>query len=921
MYCTKRMLAVGLLIACVWQGIGFSQESLEARQPQQAEGNRIAELIDALGSDDFSIRRDAFTQLLQLGSTALADIRDARASNNLQIAISAKALEPLLGLDLSQSDLNGELVDLLIEPSPGSVLQLCRRGKWDLAEKLVKSNFELADAFQTETGRYYSNQIVESALAQHDSLLAWPIIRLTLDMPDAEQDGSRLSVWIATRKALQLDAEIERQPETVAQRMLYAGRAQESLEAGASVNFRRKATTRGAVWSQLTRPDRAVLISGNPRSAAAQAVEAIRQEFSGDFAASDATWQELLRSTQSEDPDDKAKTSSAATQLLLEAPASSANQLMLAMLLSGRSEAVGEYLNQFDSSSAFGFFAAGNHYAETLATVGLDPQLANFNEWLLKQESAIRAEASTRGRGSAKFYQTSHVCSLIFGLGFHEEAARLLDMLADVAGKDLTLWSGSIVSWMGNSEQRVLCLEAVGNHINNMPRSSQQDLLARLFPEFGEAAYALLRATPSQQSSGETLLDVQLLDKLHSWDTQFFDENFGTSTVRDWITRTERLLIASQTASRDPLKCVQQLVALAKLADGCGLTDLALQLGNTDVRDYGAPSSVMQSQWLQAARILARQGKSEEAETLLRSWRTAGGGSNDQVALTDEVRMLFANGNFDDAIELDRSILLRPLAVSRYYQGEHYSQAVAQLQELGRLDEAKPYAELAYMLADFSSLDVYRAASDLSAILEEQKDFGSSADVLRGPLVEMLEPDSELLGALVSWNLHSSLLYSAQRERIHRAVVSIDQKNFVAAKRHFEIGQRLQPQDIEMAVQCVPKLLKEEQRDLANEMFDSYEANMLKQIETWPNDATALNNLAWMYSQCDRKLDEALPLSEKAVALAPHSATFLDTLAEVHFRRGDIDEAIKLMQQCIRIDPRDLHYRQNLDRFIGKRMR
>ena len=919
MFSTKRMIAEGLLIACVLPGLGLCQDSLRTRPLQQREADRVAELIEALGSDDFSIRRDAFTNLLQLGSLALDDVRDATDSDNLQIAISAKALEPLLGLDLSQDDLNGELVDLLIEPFPDSVLQLCRRGRWELAEKLIRSNMELADAFRTEAGRYYSNQIVEAAVAQGDALLAWPVIRLTLDMPDAERDGSRLSVWIATQADLQLENEIERQPETVAQRLLYSGHPQAALQAGASKNFRRKATTRGAVWSELTRPDRALLISGNPQSDAYKAVEAICLEFAGDFAASNAHWQELLSSTEPNGGDDVAPTESAATQMLLDAPASGANRLMLAMLLSGRAEAVGQYLSLFDSSAAFGFFGAGNRYAKALETVGLDPQLVNFDEWLQQRESAVRAEATTRGRGSARFYETSHICSLIFGLGFRTEAERLLDMLADVAGKESSLWTNSIISWMGNSEQRSLCLEAVGNHISSMPPNVQQEILAKLFPEFGDAAYALLRAAPSQKSLGLSLLNVQLLDKLHAWDKQFIDENFGPSAVGDWITRTERLLIASQAASRDPLQCVQQLEALAKLADGCGLTDQALQLGNTDVRDYGAPNNVMQSQWLQAARILTRQGKFEEAKSRLHAWRTSGGGSNDPVALADEVRVLLANGNYDDALELDRSILLRPLAVSRYYQGEHYSQTVEQLRELGRADEAKRYAELAYMLADYSSLDAYSAAGDLSTILEEQEEFGKSADVLRGPLVEMLEPDSELLGKIVGWGLHRSPLYSSQRERIHRAVFSIEKGNIEAAQRHYEVGQLLQPQDIEMAVQCVPKLVAKEQFDLANEIFASYEAIMLTQIETWPNDSTALSNWAWMYSQCDRKLDEALPLAEKAVTLAPNSATFLDTLAEVHFRQGNIDEAIKLMQQCIRFDPRDRHYRENLERFLAKK--
>jgi tetratricopeptide (TPR) repeat protein len=79
-----------------------------------------------------------------------------------------------------------------------------------------------------------------------------------------------------------------------------------------------------------------------------------------------------------------------------------------------------------------------------------------------------------------------------------------------------------------------------------------------------------------------------------------------------------------------------------------------------------------------------------------------------------------------------------------------------------------------------------------------------------------------------------------------------------------------------------------------------------------------LNNLAWMYTQCERELDRALELSQRAVQLAPSSAVYLDTLAEVHFRRGNSQKAVELMRECVYLDPREPHYRENLDRFSNR---
>jgi len=125
----------------------------------------------------------------------------------------------------------------------------------------------------------------------------------------------------------------------------------------------------------------------------------------------------------------------------------------------------------------------------------------------------------------------------------------------------------------------------------------------------------------------------------------------------------------------------------------------------------------------------------------------------------------------------------------------------------------------------------------------------------------------------------------------------------------------LQPQDIEVVVQCYPRLVQAGETTFAHELFNDYEQTLLAQLEAWPNDSTALNNLAWMYARCNRKLEEALALAKRGVELAPSSPVFLDTLAEVKYRLGSVDEAIKDMRGCVRLDPRSANYRANLVRF------
>ncbi|MEM7782407.1 MAG: hypothetical protein AAF623_03570, partial [Planctomycetota bacterium] len=55
--------------------------------------------------------------------------------------------------------------------------------------------------------------------------------------------------------------------------------------------------------------------------------------------------------------------------------------------------------------------------------------------------------------------------------------------------------------------------------------------------------------------------------------------------------------------------------------------------------------------------------------------------------------------------------------------------------------------------------------------------------------------------------------------------------------------------------------------------------------------------------------------AEKAVRARPNNSSYLDTLAEINFLLGDRDQAIELIQKCIRIDPSKIHYRNQLKRF------
>ena len=70
-------------------------------------------------------------------------------------------------------------------------------------------------------------------------------------------------------------------------------------------------------------------------------------------------------------------------------------------------------------------------------------------------------------------------------------------------------------------------------------------------------------------------------------------------------------------------------------------------------------------------------------------------------------------------------------------------------------------------------------------------------------------------------------------------------------------------------------------------------------LQAQPNNAIALNNLAYSLAVHMKNPAEALPFARRAVALAPNSANIVDTLAWVHHLQGNAQEAARLLRGVV----------------------
>lgn len=160
-------------------------------------------------------------------------------------------------------------------------------------------------------------------------------------------------------------------------------------------------------------------------------------------------------------------------------------------------------------------------------------------------------------------------------------------------------------------------------------------------------------------------------------------------------------------------------------------------------------------------------------------------------------------------------------------------------------------------------------------------------------------------------------LYPTMPHSIHllmaRAAIGEGQAEVV--KEELAQCQKLLPGDVGTAVDLIPALRKAGMGEIAETLFEQAISSHRPVIEQYPNSGEYLNNAAWVCARAQRELDEGLKFSLRAVELMPDQAAYQDTLAEVHFQRGEREAAIAAAQKCVDLAPANAMFAKRLKHF------
>ncbi len=86
-------------------------------------------------------------------------------------------------------------------------------------------------------------------------------------------------------------------------------------------------------------------------------------------------------------------------------------------------------------------------------------------------------------------------------------------------------------------------------------------------------------------------------------------------------------------------------------------------------------------------------------------------------------------------------------------------------------------------------------------------------------------------------------------------------------------------------------------------------------VKARPDNVGLLNGFAWFCATKGLALEEALQKGERALELSNRTAGVLDTVAETHFRRGELEQALRLIDEAIQKAPRDPYYKEQKAKF------
>ncbi|MBC7856521.1 MAG: hypothetical protein IAF94_24080, partial [Pirellulaceae bacterium] len=537
-----------------------------------------------------------------------------------------------------------------------------------------------------------------------------------------------------------------------------------------------------------------------------------------------------------------------------------------ALLLNERADDGIEVLRKDYPQVAFRLLAYRNDFDGALRLAGAEPGTEFTREWYNKLPSPERTGIQVH-----RFTYAADIMRQLHWLGRKEDAAKLrkllLELAAEVENRNLngraTLAAMELRAGMDN--------EAFEDAAEALLQPGGRIILAKYFPKhFGYASlwWDYLRKQNPTQKPQETLTQLQ----------QLFRTSSRHPPLKGWEEVVAKA--ADKARSLDPPHRGQWLQLLAETCDLQGNRDLAL----TYAKDASLALPVA---GLTYGRLLSDDKQAgAAADAYLQVWESDIG---HVVGLHLCGKTLIAAGKTEagkQKLEI-ASLLCLDAGVRR--------NLAYNLHERGHSEDALPHYELAVRTGSAESWHISNAAENVGNLIVKTEPL-RAADMWERLQIYLLNPGANPseyeplldIGRLVHKTRARGLLAAGKKDE---------------ALAEIKLCESISPGNIDLAEDLVPLLKAQGFAAEADALYERAYAVHAPLAQKFPESAPCRNNVAWLSAVCHQRLVEALTHSQKAVELSPSTPSYLDTLAEVHFQKGDRPKSIAYAKKVLELAP------------------
>ncbi|MGI8981121.1 MAG: hypothetical protein ACR2FY_17990 [Pirellulaceae bacterium] len=549
-----------------------------------------------------------------------------------------------------------------------------------------------------------------------------------------------------------------------------------------------------------------------------------------------------------------------------------------ALLLNERPDDGIEVLRKDYPNVVFRLLAYRNDFDGALKLAGAEPGTEFTREWYNKLPSPERTGIQVH-----RFTYAADIMRQLHWLGRKEDAAKLRKLLLELAGEVENRNLNGRATLAAMELRAGMDDEAFEDAAEALLQPGGRIILARYFPKHYDYAslwWDFLRQQSPAQKPQETLTQLQQL--------------FRTSSQHPPLKGWEEIVAKAADKARtyDPPHRGQWLQLLAETCDLQGNRDLAL----TYAKDASLALPVA---GLTYGRLLSDDKQLDAAaDAYLKVWESD---MSHVVALQLCGKTLIAAGKAEagkQKLEI-ASLLCLDAGVRR--------NLAYNLHERGHSEDALPHYELAVRTGSAESWHISNAAENVGNLIVKTEPL-RAADMWERLQIYLLNPSANPseyeplldIGRLVHKTRARGLLAAGKKDE---------------ALAEIKLCESISPGNIDLAEDLVPLLKAQGFAAEADALYERAYAVHAPLAQKFPDSAPCRNNVAWLSAVCHQRLDEAFAHAQKAVELSPSTPSYLDTLAEVYFQKGDRPKAIEYGKKVLELAPGNKLFAERLKHF------